>query len=146
MGSLHTHAHLKGTGAWFAWVGLWPGLGLGPTTSFYRKLRRVMSFQCYKTIYSRNKVMFFFVHRHNNICKVPLECPQIPKVHWLRVPTFCSAHRSPRFPKNAFVEISDVLFCAQEPQQFGQCIVYISNVFFCTQESQNLCNFNCRDL
>ena len=42
--------------------------------------------------------------------------PEILKVHFLRVPTSCSVHRSPRIPGSAFFEISDVLFSVQESQ------------------------------
>ena len=40
--------------------------------------------------------------------------PEFMDVHVLRFPAFSSAHRSPRIYERAFVEISDVLFCAQE--------------------------------
>ena len=47
------------------------------------------------------------------------------------------AHRSPRIPESAFVEISDGLFCAQESHNSRKFILAISDVLFCAQESQH---------
>ena len=42
--------------------------------------------------------------------------PESIEVRLLIFPTLCSDNRSPIIPESAFVEISDVLFCAQESQ------------------------------
>ena len=47
--------------------------------------------------------------------------PIIPEFLF-RFPTFCSAHRRPRMLESAFVEISDVVFCAQESKNSGKCM------------------------
>ena len=60
------------------------------------------------------------------------------KVHFLIFLTSCSAHRSPRIPESAIVEIPDVLFCVPFPTFLKVHFFEISDVWFCAQEGSGL--------
>ena len=63
--------------------------------------------------------------------------PKFPESPFLIFPTSCSAHRSPRIPESALLRFLTSCSAHRSPRIIESAIVEISDVLFCAQESQN---------